>query len=79
MLDKIFDELKIKKKQRLFSIEKFGNTSSASIPITLAFHKSKVSNKNVNVLISGFGAGFSYASAILNLKQTEIFYTNFYG
>ena len=79
MLDKIFEELKIEKKKRLFSIEKFGNTSSASIPITLSFHKSKLSNKNVNILISGFGAGYSYASAILNFKQTKIFYTNFYG
>jgi 3-oxoacyl-[acyl-carrier-protein] synthase-3 len=79
MLDKIFEELEIKEKKRLFSIEKFGNTSSASIPITLSFHKSKVANKNVNILISGFGAGFSYASAILNLKQTKIFHTNFYG
>ena len=79
MLNKIFEELKVKKKKRLFSIEKFGNTGSASIPITLSFHKNKVSNKNVNILISGFGAGFSYASAILNLKQTKIFHTNFYG
>ncbi len=73
MLSKIFDFLNIEEKKRLFSIEKYGNTSSASIPLTLCKFSSKLSSKNKNILIAGFGAGFSYAAAILNLSNTKIF------
>ena len=69
MLDKIFEILKIPKTKRLYSIEKFGNTSSASIPITLCYSKHKNIKK---CIIAGFGAGFSYGAAYLDFKNTII-------
>lgn len=72
MIEKIFDLLNISKKKRLYSIEKYGNTSSASIPITLSF---KLYNKKINSysVLAGFGAGFSFAACIIDLRKTRIF------
>ena len=71
MLDKVFDLLNVRNKKRLYSIKNFGNTSSASIPLTASF---KLSEKKVkNVLLSGFGAGFSFALLITTFKYTKIF------
>ena len=74
MMNKIYDELKIPIKKRLFSIENYGNTSSASIPITICKHRSKVKKR---CLIAGFGAGFSFGSAVVNLTKTKV-YNNFF-
>lgn len=75
MMNKIYEELKIPNKKRLFSIENYGNTSSASIPITICKHRNKVKKK---CLIAGFGAGFSFGSAIVNLTKTNIYKNFFY-
>jgi 3-oxoacyl-[acyl-carrier-protein] synthase-3 len=49
-----------------YSIDKFGNTSSASIPLTM-IHKLKVDleNKPLKLLLSGFGVGYSWGNCIL--------------
>jgi len=66
MLEKIFDLLNIKRSRRVYSIEKYGNTSSASIPISIC---SKLKNKKqTNILMAGFGAGFSFAACFLSLS-----------
>src|SRR6266542_1458606 len=51
----------------LYTLADFGNTSSASIPLTLAAHKDKFSASRT-VLVSGFGVGLSWGSALINLK-----------
>jgi 3-oxoacyl-[acyl-carrier-protein] synthase-3 len=51
----------------LYSLEKFGNTSVASIPLTLTSNLVDYSNKNI--LISGFGVGLSIATASLNINN----------
>ncbi len=75
MLNKIFDSLNVENQKRLISIEKYGNTSSASIPITICNFKEKKFDK---CLVAGFGAGFSFAAAILNLSKTKIFKILYY-
>ncbi len=72
MLNKIFDDLKIKNESRLFSINKFGNTSSASIPLTMCVNIKKINKNTDPVVIAGFGAGFSYACAVINLNNCKI-------
>lgn len=64
-------KLKITDKQKVpYSIQKFGNTSSASIPLTMVTElKNELSNKNNTLLLSGFGVGFSWASCILKTKS----------
>ena len=72
MIEKIFDLLNISKKKRLYSIEKYGNTSSASIPITISFKLNNKKNNGYSVL-AGFGAGFSFGACIVDLRKTKIF------
>jgi len=49
--------------QHLFFAYEYGNTISSSIPLVLA--KEQFLEKSGNVLISGFGVGFSWATSIL--------------
>ena len=72
MLDKILDIISVEKKKRLFSIQKYGNTSSASIPLTICDNLSDKNEKKLSIL-SGFGAGFSYATCITDITKTKIF------
>ena len=59
-----------------YSIQKFGNTSSASIPLTMLYAlKNKLEQKNLTLLLSGFGVGYSWGNCILktnNITCTEI-------
>ena len=70
LIDNIAKKISISKQKNLMSIESFGNTNSASIPVTIVNNKSKI--KKSKILISGFGVGYSWASAIINLKDIKI-------
>ena len=69
LMDNIVKKIKISPLKSLISIDKFGNTNSASIPVTLLNNKKKI--KKAKVLISGFGVGYSWASAIINLDNIK--------
>lgn len=62
-------KLKIEDSKIFNNIEEIGNTVSASIPIALkqALDEGKI-KKNMNVLIAGFGIGFSWSATVLNTK-----------
>jgi len=67
-------KLKVEPEKVPYSIDVFGNTSSASIPLTMCYTmKNELQTKKLTLLLSGFGVGFSWGSAILN---TENVYTN---
>lgn len=55
-----------------YCIEKFGNTSSASIPLTIVSEFSKNQLKNKKIILSGFGAGLSWATAYIETKEMNI-------
>ncbi|HRO76398.1 MAG TPA: ketoacyl-ACP synthase III [Crocinitomicaceae bacterium] len=59
-----------------YSIATFGNTSSASIPLTLTTQLYKeLANSQLNLLLSGFGVGLSWGSVFLsttNIKVSEL-------
>ena len=71
MIESISREIGIKKKQVLFSISDYGNTSSASIPLTICKNQNKINNSKKTCIL-GFGAGFSYAGAVVDLKKSKI-------
>jgi 3-oxoacyl-[acyl-carrier-protein] synthase-3 len=51
-------------------VEKYGNTGSASIPITMCEH---YFNKDINLssaVLAGFGVGLSWGAVLLSLKNT---------
>lgn len=54
------------------SLKNFGNTSSASIPITICFN---FANKKIigNSILCGFGVGLSISLVVVNLSKTKIF------
>lgn len=61
----------------LISISDFGNTASASIPITICHNRKLLEKKNINCLLVGFGVGLSWSSCQINFKDTainEVFY-----
>ncbi len=59
-----------------YSIQKFGNTSSASIPLTMIYKiKEELENKPLHLLLSGFGVGYSWGNTIIKTNKvtcTEI-------
>jgi 3-oxoacyl-[acyl-carrier-protein] synthase-3 len=61
--------------QTLYSIEKYGNTAIASIPITLAEHKEKFSQNSTKVILCGFGVGFSIGTCVLTLEKSIVLST----
>ena len=73
MLNKIAENIGIADKKLLFSIKNYGNTSSASIPTTICHEKEKINKSKIkDIIISGFGAGFSFGAATINLSKTKL-------
>jgi len=70
MTDKVAKKLKFPMDKVLYSLEYFGNTSSASIPLTISRHFSGGAKTNKRCIISGFGVGLSWGVANVNLKRT---------
>lgn len=54
-------------------ISKYGNTSSVSIPLTMASELADKKINNANLLLSGFGVGMSWASCIIEGFNGKIF------
>lgn len=71
MTDFLAKRLKISPEKTPYSIEKFGNTSSASIPLTVAECLRECGARG-DVFICGFGAGFSWGAAKISLAETKI-------
>jgi 3-oxoacyl-[acyl-carrier-protein] synthase-3 len=65
MLEMIRKKLKLESSQVPYSIIKYGNTSSASIPLTLSILGDDVRNKKI--AMCGFGIGLSIGSAYFEI------------
>lgn len=72
MTDFFSKRLKIPTEKTPYCLEKYGNTSSASIPLTIVSELRDNYPKRKHVIISGFGAGLSWATAMIDLTQCEI-------
>ena len=51
----------------MLNLKEYGNTSAASIPITISDYYDHNYTKNKTILLVGFGGGFTWGSAILHL------------
>ena len=67
-------KLKLPPEQVPSCIEKFGNTSSVSIPLTIATQLQNKFDKPKKMILSGFGVGMSWATAFLTLDNCKISY-----
>jgi 3-oxoacyl-[acyl-carrier-protein] synthase-3 len=70
LIENLGKKLGLNKKKILFSIEKYGNTNSASIPLTIYQHYKKIENNYI--LISGFGVGLTWSSAIIKINKLKV-------
>lgn len=63
--DSISKKLNLEDLKVFSTLYEFGNTASASIPLTLGVGWNKVEKKSNWILVCGFGVGFSIASALI--------------
>lgn len=70
MLSKIAKKLKIDMSKVPSSLKDYGNTTSASIPLTIASQCSReYSNSKINTIACGFGTGLSWGSVYFETKK----------
>ena len=73
MNNSIRRKLKLEKEKFPNSIHHFGNTSSASIPLTIVTElKEKLEGQTKDMILSGFGVGLSWGSVNLHAKNLVI-------
>ena len=62
----------LRKEQVLINIDKYANTTAASIPIAISdAYNNKMLSKGDNVILTAFGAGFTWGSCLLNWGINE--------
>lgn len=66
--------LKLPQEKTPYSLDRFGNTSMASVPLTVVteMHDSERYTKRDCVVMSGFGGGLSWGTAMLSLSSANI-------
>ncbi|MEO6883136.1 MAG: ketoacyl-ACP synthase III [Bacteroidia bacterium] len=70
MNESIRKKLKIAPEKVPYSLTNYGNTSSASIPLTIVTELTeKIKNKKISLLLSAFGVGLSWGSATLKTEN----------
>lgn len=65
-------KLKLPEERIPYTIHKYGNTSSVSIPLTIVSELKGKLRDNKRLLLSGFGVGLSWGTAIINLNDCFI-------
>jgi len=68
----LMKKLKLPADQVPSTIAKYGNTSSVSIPLTIVSELKDHFKENKTLLLSGFGVGMTWATAILNFEDCII-------
>jgi 3-oxoacyl-[acyl-carrier-protein] synthase-3 len=69
MLEALRRKIKIPKEKFSINLENYGNTSSASIPMALEVAwENGLIKKNSNVLLCGFGVGYSWATTLIRMR-----------
>lgn len=72
MLDSIVKKMKVDKERVPMCIHKFGNTSSASIPLTIVTQLRNRFENDRQVLCCGFGVGLSWGTVLLKLYRDVV-------
>lgn len=73
MNETIRKKLKFPKEKTPYSLDEFGNTSSASIPLTISTRLPRLMElENQHLLLSGFGVGLSWGSAIITTNHLVV-------
>ena len=59
IIEAVAERMEIKKEQVMINIQKYGNTTAATIPLCLYEYESQL-KKGDNIILSAFGAGFTW-------------------
>ena len=71
--DKIRKKLKVPEEKTPYCLYKFGNTSSGTIPMTMVTRiREQLETKENKLLMSGFGAGLSWAAVYMETKPFKV-------
>lgn len=68
--DTVRKKLKLPAEKVPYSLDDYGNTSSASIPLTMVTRLPK--DRDLKLLLSGFGVGFSWGNVLLQTQSTQL-------
>lgn len=73
ILDSIIDDCDIVPEKELRSVELYGNTSGASVPVSLCANREKYEKRDkIKVLFSGFGVGLSWGIIYTEIDTENI-------
>jgi 3-oxoacyl-[acyl-carrier-protein] synthase-3 len=72
MLEQLRRKSKIPPEKFLYSIGEYGNTSSASIPVTICHALKGSDKKGIEALVAGFGVGYSWGATILRFDGSVV-------
>lgn len=72
ILQQISKKIKVPMEKIPVSIDRYGNTSGTSIPITLCDAYGDMSNLDLNLLLCGYGVGLSWGVIDANIKSDDI-------
>ena len=68
----IAKKLKLDKERIPWTIQKYGNTSSVSVPLTIVSELKDKMEGNKKIMMSGFGVGMAWATAIVPFVDCKI-------
>lgn len=73
MLNYLSKRMKLPPEKVVLALEEYGNTSSASIPLAICAQlRDRIGAGRIKLLLAGFGVGFSWAAATVELDQPFI-------
>ena len=72
MMDFFVKKLKIDPARVPFCISKYGNTSSTSVPLTISSELAGKLDGSHTMLLSAFGAGLSWAAAMMQVNDCKV-------
>lgn len=72
MMDFFVKKLKIDPACVPYCIKKYGNTSSTSVPLTIVSELAGKLDGSHTVVLSAFGAGLSWGSALIQMQDCKV-------
>lgn len=72
ILDGMSEECNISKEKILISYDEYGNTSSASVPITICRNADLIKGQKKSLMLSGFGIGLAWANVFITVETKHI-------
>jgi 3-oxoacyl-[acyl-carrier-protein] synthase-3 len=67
IIDYVVRKLKVEREKFIINLDRFGNTSAASIPLALdEAHKKKMFCPGDRIIMVAFGGGLTWGAALLN-------------